>query len=75
MSQSSSSFITPWKTKELSMSEKLIAAIIEMREDDALKITDELLEGGTAPLEILDSCRKAMDVIGGQFEAGESFIP
>ncbi len=57
------------------MSEKLITAIIEMREEDALKITDELLEGGTAPLEILESCRKAMDVIGGQFEAGESFIP
>lgn len=57
------------------MSEQLITAIIEMREEDALKITDELLEGGTAPLEILESCRKAMDVIGGQFEAGESFIP
>ena len=56
------------------MSEQLITAIIEMREEDALKITDELLEGGTAPLEILDSCRKAMDVVGDRFEEGTYFI-
>jgi len=57
------------------MTQKLIDAIIEMREDDALTITNELLDGDTTSLEILDACRKAMDVIGKQFEAGESFIP
>ena len=57
------------------MSQKLVDAIIEMREDDALKIVNELLDSGAAPLEILDACKKAMDVIGKRFEAGESFIP
>lgn len=57
------------------MSQKLVDAITEMREDDALKITNELLDGGAAPLEVLDACKAAMDIIGKRFEAGESFIP
>jgi methanogenic corrinoid protein MtbC1 len=57
------------------MSQELIAAITEMREDDSLTITNELLNNGTDPMEILDACRQAMDVIGKRFESGESFIP
>lgn len=57
------------------MTEKLIAAITEMREDDALQLTNELLDGGTSPMDILDACKDAMGVIGGRFERGESFIP
>jgi len=57
------------------MSQELVNAIVEMREQDALKLTDELLEGGTKPQDILDDCREAMDVIGGRFERGEAFIP
>lgn len=57
------------------MTQELIDAIIDMREEDALRITSELLEEGTTSLEILDDCKTAMDVIGKQFEAGESYIP
>jgi len=57
------------------MSQQLVDAITGMREGDALKITTELLKGGANPLDILDDCRAAMDVIGGQFEQGEAFIP
>jgi methanogenic corrinoid protein MtbC1 len=57
------------------MSQKLIDAITEMREEDALIITHELLEGGTAPMDVLEACRQAMDIIGKRFETGESFIP
>ncbi len=57
------------------MSQKLIDAITEMREEDALKITQEMLDAGTDPLDILEACRQAMDVIGKRFETGESFIP
>lgn len=55
--------------------DQLINAIIDMREDDALKITTQLLDDGTEPLEILDNCRSAMDIVGARFEAGEAFIP
>lgn len=57
------------------MSQELINAITEMREEDALKITHELLEEGADPIDVLESCRQAMDIIGKRFETGESFIP
>jgi 5-methyltetrahydrofolate--homocysteine methyltransferase len=56
------------------MSKELIDAIVDMREEDALKITTQLLDGGTDPVAILDSCRDAMGIIGGRFETGECFI-
>jgi 5-methyltetrahydrofolate--homocysteine methyltransferase len=46
-----------------------------MREEDALKITNDMLAAGTDPLEVLEACREAMDVIGQRFEDGDCFIP
>ena len=57
------------------MTQKLIDAITEMREADALQITEDLLDGGTNPLDILEACRSAMEVIGDRFEAGDCFVP
>ncbi|MCA9908585.1 MAG: cobalamin-dependent protein [Anaerolineae bacterium] len=57
------------------MSQELIDAITEMREEDALAITAQLLDGGADPLDVLQDCRQAMEVIGGRFERGEAFIP
>jgi 5-methyltetrahydrofolate--homocysteine methyltransferase len=57
------------------MSQELIDAITEMREEDAIAITQKLLDSGTAPLDVLDACRQAMGIIGMRFETGESFIP
>ena len=57
------------------MSEKLIDAITEMREEDALKITQDMLDAGTSPLEVLDTCRKGLDAIGKRFEEGTYFLP
>src|SRR5574339_301478 len=56
------------------MSQKLIDAITDMREEGALKITTQLLDGGTDPVSILDACREAMGIIGKRFETGECFI-
>jgi len=57
------------------MSEELINAIVEMREEDALKMTTQMLDSGAPPLEVLEACRKALDVVGKRFEAGEYFLP
>lgn len=57
------------------MSKELIEAITEMREGDAVDITNKLLDSGTDPVQILDACREAMGIIGKRFETGESFIP
>jgi 5-methyltetrahydrofolate--homocysteine methyltransferase len=57
------------------MSKKLIAAITEMREEDALKITQEMLDAGTSPLEILEAWRKGLDAVGKLYEEGIYFLP
>jgi len=57
------------------MSQELVQAITEMREEDALKITNQMLEAGTDPLEVLEACRNAMEIIGKRFETGDCFIP
>jgi len=57
------------------MSKELTEAVIELREQDALQITDRLLAGGTDPLTIVSSCKDAMEVIGQRFACGEAFIP
>jgi 5-methyltetrahydrofolate--homocysteine methyltransferase len=46
-----------------------------MREEEALKLTNELLDNGASPSDILVACKDAMDVIGKRFENGEAFIP
>lgn len=53
----------------------LVEAITEMREEDAVRLVHEQLQAGTPPLEILESGREAMTVIGQRFEAGECFVP
>jgi 5-methyltetrahydrofolate--homocysteine methyltransferase len=57
------------------MSQELIDAITEMREEDAIAITHKMLESGVAPLQVLEDCRGAMEVIGKRFEEGDCFIP
>jgi 5-methyltetrahydrofolate--homocysteine methyltransferase len=57
------------------MSQELIQAITDMREEEALKITTQMLDSGADPITILDACRDAMGIIGQRFESGECFIP
>jgi 5-methyltetrahydrofolate--homocysteine methyltransferase len=53
----------------------LIEAITEMREEDAVRTASEMLDRGSSPIEVLDSCREAMGIIGQRFEAGDCFVP
>lgn len=57
------------------MSEQLVNAIADMREEEALQSVQEKLAAGTDPMEILDAAREAMDVVGQRFEAEEYFLP
>lgn len=53
----------------------LVDAIVDMREEDALRITQELLDQGAEPLEILENCRKAVEIVGEKYENGQYFMP
>jgi methanogenic corrinoid protein MtbC1 len=57
------------------MIQALVEAIADMREEEALDLARTALDGGTPPLEVLDSAREAMAVVGGRFEKGEYFVP
>ncbi|MBC2716100.1 MAG: methionine synthase [Desulfobacteraceae bacterium] len=57
------------------MLQKLTTAITEMNEKEAVAIAEKLLNNGTEPLEVIEACQKAMEVIGRRFSAGECFIP
>ncbi len=57
------------------MSKELIDAITDMREEDAIKIADQLLNSGADPMAVLDDCREALQIIGSRFAAGECFVP
>lgn len=57
------------------MSEKLIEAIVNMKEKEAIDITKELIDGGEDPSAVLKACKDAMTVVGERFEEGEYFLP
>jgi len=57
------------------MSEALVKAIADMREEEALKLVDEMLKGGVEPMVILDSAREAMGIVGQRYEKGSYFLP
>ena len=56
------------------MSEKLVNAIAEMDDELAIALSKEMLAQGGEPIEILNDCRTAMEVVGKRFESGEYFI-
>ena len=57
------------------MYEKLVEAFVNMREAEAMTSAKELLDKGGDPLKILEQCRKAVEIVGAQFEKGECFLP
>src|SRR5512147_1924390 len=57
------------------MSEKLVTAIADMEETQALALAAELLAGKADPMAILDDCRSAMEIVGQRYEAGTYFLP
>jgi methanogenic corrinoid protein MtbC1 len=57
------------------MSEKLIEAMVEMKEQEALERAKVLISSGEDPLKILNACSEAMETVGKRFETGEYFLP
>ena len=50
-------------------------AVINMRESEALEITQTLLDSNAEPVKIIDVCTQAMETVGKRFEAGDYFLP
>ncbi|HZK00239.1 MAG TPA: cobalamin-dependent protein [Tissierellaceae bacterium] len=56
------------------MQKELFNKVIELEEDDALKMSKEFLDDGGDAQTLLEVCRDAMAVIGERFEKGEYFL-
>jgi 5-methyltetrahydrofolate--homocysteine methyltransferase len=46
-----------------------------MQEEQALKISQEMLDSGEDPQIVLDACREAMAIVGERYEQREYFLP
>jgi methanogenic corrinoid protein MtbC1 len=57
------------------MTDQLVEAIVEMRDDEAIEIAASRIASGVDPLEILAACRDAMTEVGRRFESGDYFVP
>jgi len=62
-------------TRRKIMSEKLVEAMVGMKEKEALEITKQMIEDGEDPINILNACKDAMNEVGARFEKGEFFLP
>lgn len=57
------------------MAEDLVKAIADLREEEALRITESRLDSGDEPMEILEDGNRAMEIVGKRFSREEYFIP
>ncbi len=57
------------------MSEDLVKAMSEIREDDAIRLVNEAIANGVDPLSILEDCQEAMNIVGERYEKGEYYLP
>jgi 5-methyltetrahydrofolate--homocysteine methyltransferase len=57
------------------MSKELVNAIADMREQEALTLVKQMVEGGSEPVAILDAAREAMPIIGQRYDEGTYFLP
>jgi 5-methyltetrahydrofolate--homocysteine methyltransferase len=57
------------------MSKKLVNAIADMREEEALNLVRKMMADGTAPTAILEAARQAMAIVGERYDKGTYFLP
>ena len=55
--------------------QNLINAMVEMKEEEVIELTQQYLKDGTNPLDVFKAYQTAMEEIGKRFEAGTYFIP
>lgn len=57
------------------MPKDFVARLADLEEEEVIKLVEQRLEAGEEALAILEDSRKAMEVVGDRFVAGQYFIP
>jgi len=61
--------------KGVAVTHPLVQAMADMKEEEALKMVEELLAQGEDPKKILDLSSEAMQVVGERYQEGTYFLP
>jgi methanogenic corrinoid protein MtbC1 len=59
----------------MQVANELAKALGDLKEDEALAITEKRLKAGADPMAILEEARRGMETVGKRFAASEYFIP
>lgn len=54
---------------------QLVADIADMKEEEAIALAQKMLDEGYDPIQVLNHCKEAMEIVGQRFEANEYFLP
>jgi len=57
------------------MSNELVDAMVNMKEQETLNLAAKMLKDGEDPLRVLELGRQALESVGKQFESGTYFLP
>ncbi|HUW08215.1 MAG TPA: cobalamin-dependent protein [Anaerolineae bacterium] len=57
------------------MKDKLVAAIADMREDEAYELAQAMLDAGEDPQSVLDASQQGLAIVGDRYEQKEYFLP
>jgi trimethylamine corrinoid protein len=57
------------------MSDDLVTALADLKEEEAIRIAEEQLNSGKDPFKILDDAQRALEIVGQRFASGTYFIP
>ena len=57
------------------MKDKLVAAIADMREDEAYELAQAMLDAGEDPQSVLDASQQGLAIVGDRYEEKEYFLP
>lgn len=55
--------------------DRLVAAIADMNEDEAMRLAREMLDSGEDPQALLNAASEAMTIVGQRFDEKEYFLP
>lgn len=57
------------------MADDLVSTLVDLKEEEALRIVGKRLDEGEEPMKILDDAREALVIVGQRYSDGEYFIP
>jgi 5-methyltetrahydrofolate--homocysteine methyltransferase len=57
------------------MARDLVVALSQLKEREALETVEERLKANDNPLDILNDAKRAMEIVGKRFAAGEYYLP